>query len=160
MKKNYIGISRDHSVSMNRVATAAKEDYNSLIATFKENTIRTGIDTVMSVVECGTKVIGQTTNRFDVVNSSISAVKSLTTYKTDGSSTPLFDSVAMLIDQLSAVPDALSQDVSFLVMVVTDGENTSGKTTGRALAAQINKLISTDRWTFTFRVPFVISVNL
>ena len=153
--KNYIGISRDHSISMRRVAIAAREDYNALIASFKENTIRTGIDTVMSVVECGTNVGRSVTgNRFDVVNSSISAVKSLQSYKTDGSSTPLFDSVVMLIDQLAAVPDAKDPDVSFLVMVVTDGEDNSSVRSAQELASRINTLIGTDRWTFTFRVPY------
>ena len=151
--KNYVGISRDHSVSMSRVAKAAMQDYNALIESFKQNTIRSGIDTVMSVVECGTKVAGYTKNRFDVQNSSISAVKPLQSYKTDGSCTPLFESVQMLVDQLNNVPDRNSDDVSFLVMIVTDGENNSGSVTGPQLASTLKNLVATDRWTFTFRVP-------
>lgn len=47
-----------------------------------------------------------------------------------------------------------TDDVSFLVMVVTDGqENASIKWDAHSLAAKICNLQATDRWTFVFRVP-------
>jgi len=38
--KNYIGISRDHSGSMNLLSDAAAKDYNSIIADVKKAAIR------------------------------------------------------------------------------------------------------------------------
>lgn len=67
---------------------------------------------------------------------------------------PLFDSVDKLIDLLSAAPDANDPSVSFLVMVITDGEENSSMIKGPALAAKIRNRQATDRWTFVFRVPF------
>jgi hypothetical protein len=58
-----------------------------------------------------------------------------------------------LISILSSVPDYNDPDVSFLVMVTTDGQETQARHRGRELAAKIRELQATDRWTFVFRVP-------
>lgn len=158
--KQYIGIVKDHSVSMNRVKDAALNDYNAVIQSLKSNSIKHGIDTIVSVVDCAvrdsspTRYYGCTDNKFSVINSSIAAVKTLKTYELSGRSTPLFDAVNMLIDQFKHVPDYNGDDVSFLIMVVTDGDDNDSKVvTGSQLAAIINKLESTDKWTVSFRVP-------
>jgi hypothetical protein len=152
--KNYIGISRDHSGSMSMIALAAGRDYNDNIAAIKEGAAEHNIDTIVSVVKCGTgrpaKVVRE------VVNSNINMLKPIPDgkYIADGNSTPLFDSVGDLIEQLQAVPDADDPDVSFVVMVITDGqENSSQKWTGGDIAKKIKELQATDRWTFAFRVP-------
>jgi hypothetical protein len=152
--KNYIGISRDHSGSMISVSRKALEDYNDLIDNIKKETVRSGIDTVLNVVECGIREIsGRTINRFVVNNSSIGAVKRITDYPCTGHNTPLFDSVMMLIDRLESVPDYNADDVSFLLMIVTDGGNNAGSVSGNQLATKIRQLQATDKWTITFRVP-------
>lgn len=49
---------------------------------------------------------------------------------------------------------AAPEDISFLVMAVTDGqENASRRYSARSIAEKIQQLQSTDRWTFVFRVP-------
>ena len=49
---------------------------------------------------------------------------------------------------------ATTEDVSFLVMVVTDGqENASRRYDARSITQKIQQLQATDRWTFVFRVP-------
>lgn len=145
--KQYIGISRDHSYSMQSLAENAKNDYNQNIQSMKTAAIREGIDTIVSVVECGGTV------KRVVVNSGIMSLKTLQTYPTPGTNTPLFDSVNELINIMSAVPDKDGNDVSFLIMAVTDGENNAGMISGPTLAYKIKTLQSTDRWTFVFRVP-------
>lgn len=152
--KNYLGISRDHSGSMGSIAHAAARDYNENIAAIKEAAIQFNQDTIVSVVKCGTGRNAQ--NLMESTNSSIVALKPIAErdYNTDGSSTPLFDSVGMLIETLEAVPDANDPDVSFLIMVITDGgDNSSRKWSAASLARKIADLQRTDRWTFTFRVP-------
>jgi len=149
--KNYIGISRDHSGSMSMIANAAARDYNDNIASIKEEAGSFNIDTIVSVIKCGTGRPAQ--NRWDVQNSNVTALKPLTSYIADGNCTPLFDSVMMLIDQMESVPDAADPEVSFMVMVVTDGQDNASNTKGPQLAQRIKSLQATDRWTFVFRVP-------
>jgi hypothetical protein len=75
-------------------------------------------------------------------------------YVADGYSTPLLDSVGELIELLENVPDKHDPEVSFLVMIITDGEeNSSRKWNSRRLTEKIRELQATDRWTFIFRVP-------
>lgn len=153
MKKQYVGLVRDHSGSMSYLAVTAMKDYNTLIGEIKSASDQYDIDTIVSAVECGRGDGGEV--RVDFLNSSISRLKPLKTYVTDGSFTPLFDSVGEIIDALEKAPDAKDGNVSFLVMVVTDGqENRSTKWSGRTLGDRIVRLMQTDRWTFTFRVPY------
>ena len=152
--KNYIGISRDHSASMRGLEAAASSDYNDNIASIKEGSAEHNIDTIVSVVKCG---VGRAaTVEREVVNSNVIALNPIKAgqYVADGNATPLFDSVGDLIEQLESVPDANDLDVSFIVMVITDGgENSSRKWTGSSIAKKIAELRKTDRWTFSFRVP-------
>ena len=71
-----------------------------------------------------------------------------------GSSSPLFDSVGVLLSEFENVPDADDPNVAFVIMVITDGEeNSSTKWTGTSIGKKIKQLQATDRWTFVFRVP-------
>lgn len=154
--KQYIGISRDHSGSMNTLRHAALKDYNDNIVAIQSAAKDKAIDTIVSVVRCGIK---SGVDR-ETVNSNVQAIKPLSYYDADGS-TPLFDSVGELIDLLSAVPDRDDPNVSFLVMAVTDGEENHSRTwTGQRLSAKIRELQATDRWTFVFRVPRGYSSSL
>lgn len=147
--KQYIGISRDHSGSMASIATHAKNDYNDNIDAIRNAAQKEGIDTIVTTVKCG---IGGGVER-EAVNSSVAALKPITTYVADGA-TPLFDSVGELVELLEKSPDAADPSVSFLVMAITDGEENASK---RYTPTKITELIrakqATDRWTFTFRVP-------
>ncbi len=159
--KNYVGISRDHSASMRPLVEAAVNDYNTTIDSIKEGSDKYDIDTIVSVIKCG--VGSSARNEFESINSSVNRLKDLekSSYIADGTGTPLLDSVGDLIEQLEKVPDAHGNDVSFLVMVITDGnENYSCKWSGQALAEKIKKLQATDKWTFTFRVPKGSKYNL
>jgi hypothetical protein len=162
--KNYIGISRDHSASMRSIATAAARDFNSNIQSIRDEAIAHNQDTIVSVIKCGFREIARggygystdTKNVFDYVNSNILAVTPIPEreYNANGNNTPLFDSVGELIESFKKVPDANDPDVSFLIMVITDGEdNASRKWSGASIGQEIRKLQSTDRWTFVFRVP-------
>ena len=152
--KNYVGISRDHSGSMYGIALAAGRDYNDNIASIKEGALEHNIDTIVSVVKCGAGRPASVVR--EVVNSNVQMLKPIEDgeYVADGNSTPLFDSVGDLIEQLQAVPDAADPEVSFIVMVITDGEeNSSKKWSGASISRKIKELQATDRWTFVFRVP-------
>jgi hypothetical protein len=151
--KQYVGISRDTSASMTSLRSRAVKDYNSQIDALKNATSRSGVDTIVNVVKCGVGHRGLVVR--DVRNASVHVLKSLdyNAYVTDGGSTPLFDSVGDLIEQLKAVPDYDDPNVSFLVMSTTDGEENSSRKWRYNLADEIRRLQASDRWTFVFRVP-------
>lgn len=151
--KTYQGISLDVSASMRSLVSAAVQDYNALIGDIRTSAADEGIDTIVSVVKCG---VGQqgTVEPF-ITNSNISVLKPITTreYSATGYSTPLFDSVGRLIEQLERVPDANDPEVAFVVMAVTDGQDNSSRVWKHKIGAKIRELQATDRWTFVFRVP-------
>lgn len=155
MKKNYIGFSRDHSGSMRSIARYAARDYNDNVAAVRDAALSNNQDTIVSVVECG---YGDTDRvRRVVVNSNVTALQPIAegAYSANGYGTPLFDSIGELIEMFEAVPDANDKDVSFLIMAVTDGQESgaSRKYNAFSIAQKIRQLQATDRWTFVFRVP-------
>lgn len=157
--KNYIGIVRDHSGSMAPHHRLAIQDYNTLIEGIRNSARDNNIDTVVSVVKCGVGFAARVER--EVVLSSIRAIKPLASYRADGSGTPLWDSVGELIDIHLGVPDFGDDDVSFLMMIITDGlENRSDRWTGARLQSKIKALQGTDHWSFAFRVPTGYSVQL
>ena len=157
--KNYIGISRDHSASMRSIAHVAGQDYNSKVDSIKEASHTNKQNTIVSVVECGsghTDLVKRV-----VVNSDVNALEHIDNYVANGMGTPLLDSVGDLIEQFESVPDRNNDDVSFLVMAITDGyENRSRRYDSVSLARKIRQLTATDRWTFVFRVPRGYTENL
>lgn len=152
--KTYIGISRDHSGSMAGITEAARKDYNQTI-TDLQNAAGKDVDSIVTVVECGVRnERGDGVVRRVVTNSNVHTLKPLTNYIAEGGSTPLIDSVGELIGALRSVPDANAPDVSFLIFVITDGqENSSRHWTRHSIGNEIRQLQATDRWTFVFQVP-------
>jgi len=152
--KQYIGISRDHSISMQGIARAAARDYNDNIAVIREAAHESKVDTIVSVVKSGVGAQGKVVR--EVVNSAVGVLHPIqeSAYVADGHSTPLLDSIGDLISMLESVPDASDPNVSFLVMAITDGEENSSRLWNwRTLAEKMRRLTATDRWSFIFRVP-------
>lgn len=152
--KTYIGISRDHSGSMGGIRRFAARDYNNQIADIQKSAIDLNLNNIVSVVECG---YGSTDKvRRDVTLSPVNQLNSIaeSDYTAEGRGTPLWDSVGDLIEQFEKLPDANDPNVSFLLMIITDGgENCSKSWSAHSLGNKIRTLQATDRWTFTFRVP-------
>ena len=153
--KTYIGITRDHSGSMQGIRTAAAVDYNNQIQDLKGAAASYEIDTIVSTVLCG---IGPGEGRVERehVNSNVQILKPIapSSYKTNGNSTPLWDSVGELINIMKSVPDYADPEVSFVLMIFTDGgENCSRYWSADKLTREMRALQSTDRWTITWRVP-------
>jgi hypothetical protein len=157
--KQYVGISRDHSRSMFNITGPAARDYNDNITAIRDAALATGLDTIVSVVKCGVGV--KAIVEREIVNSNVQVLKPIHAYIADGSGTPLWDSVGELIEIMSGVPDASDPEVSFLVMVITDGEeNHSQRWTADRLSRTIQDLQASDRWTFAFRVPRTFGARL
>ena len=149
--KNYIGFVNDHSGSMRNLAVAATKDYNANIAAVKHAATAEMLDTVVSVVGVG--VSGHTDVKRQVQISNPHVLKEITSWEAHGG-TPLYDGIGDMIELLAGLPDANNEEVSFLVMVTTDGaEGHSTKYNASRLAALIRSVSTTGRWTFVFRVP-------
>ncbi|HZT03656.1 MAG TPA: hypothetical protein VFA39_15455 [Steroidobacteraceae bacterium] len=135
---------------------AARKDYNQQINAIREAAIREGVDTIINVVECGVDAsqFGVPSGlRRAVVNSSIVAVRTLDQYMARGGSTPLYDAIGLLIDDLRKVPDANENHVSFLIVVLTDGGENASQTYRYTIKQMIANAQATGRWTFALRMP-------
>lgn len=152
-RKHYVGIVRDHSVSMRHLAQKALEDYNTQLRTIQQSAA--GIETLASVVLCGATSHERASIAREAVNTNIQNLPPLVTYPTPAGDTPLLDAIDDICRCFENLPDINSPNVSCLIMVITDGqENSSYRTNAHSLASKLRTLQGTDRWTFTFRVPY------
>ena len=132
MTMQYVGISKDHSGSMWYLTNSAAKDYNSQLAAIQDGSNTTGIKTELYVVKNG---VGPGYGRVEreISGQNVHEVRPIeeNSYIANGGSTPLFDSVGDLIEQfekLQSLYHRHDHDVSFLIMVITDGfENASKK---------------------------------
>lgn len=150
--KNYISFVNDHSGSMHTLVGAAIKDFNSNIEAIKNAASREMLDTVVSVAELG---VGYSGKQLAVTVSNPHVLKPKTYWEARGG-TPLYGATLMLLQMLTALPDADKPDVSFLVMITTDGEATDLEKHS-SLKACMKPLLATGRWTFVARVPKNIS---
>jgi hypothetical protein len=145
--KNYIGFVNDHSGSMSYggLQHAAIKDYNANVTATKEAASAEMLDTVVSVVKIGGSVEQQIT----VSNPHV--LKPVNVWPTGGG-TPLYEGIINIIDMHNSLPDAHKSDVSFLILITTDGDATDHGY-ARQAANQIKEMQKSGRWTFVFRVP-------
>lgn len=149
--KNYIGFVNDHSGSMGGLMQAAMTDYNANIKAIKDAATKEMLDTVVSVVGVGYPNGDQVTRQVQISNPHV--LKPVTSWSVRGG-TPLYDGIASMINLFQDLPDAKNPDVSFLVMVTTDGEECSSRMHNRqTLTALIKSVAASGQWTFVFRVP-------
>lgn len=151
--KNYIGFVNDHSGSMYTIAQAAINDFNANITAIKDSASRDMLDTVVSVCEIGSPDV-----RLSVTVSNPHVLREKTSWQAAGG-TPLWTGTLRLLDMLQKLPDAQKEDVSFLVLLTTDGEATD-HAMHYALRAAMQPLLSTGRWTFVARVPSNIGYDI
>lgn len=76
-------------------------------------------------------------------------------YKTDGA-TPLIDATLLALDDLAMTPEKYGEH-SFLVYVLTDGEENASRNRPAVLIEKLNKL--PDNWTLATFVPNQVSVH-
>lgn len=154
--KTHVCIVRDHSASMRSLSQGAMDDFNLLIEGIKASKVAYH-DIFCSVVECGVGYLGRTEVR--ECGRRIEDMFPLSCYSTDGSCTPLWESVMTAINSVRSTAQSLInkqiviENEAFIVMVITDGHNNAGLVTASQLAKKIQEFQATDKWTFVFRVP-------
>jgi uncharacterized protein YegL len=148
MKRTYVAVVVDQSGSMAGIKDGAIDACNSMLATIRNQGVN-GQETLVSLITFNNYIntLIQPTPAVNV------PALSRTGYNPSGG-TALFDAVGHAVELLRNQPVGRNKDVSYLVMIVTDGEeNVSIKYNARSLNALISDLQDTDRWTFAFQVP-------
>lgn len=155
-KRNIIAIITDHSASMRGLEKDAMNDFNTLIETLKSEAKTHGIVTDITHIECGVGTYynsGNVKNNVNIDNDDIQSCLKMKSYIADGSSTPLYDAVGLAAEKLNEIKVSKNENVSYLVMVITDGQENSSTKYRYSLSSEIRDLTATDKWTFVFRVP-------
>jgi hypothetical protein len=143
---------------MGSLRTGAANDYNLMVDGVRDSSAEDGQTVSVTTVKCGIGPVGKVV--VEAVGVPILSVPRLTSYEASGGSTPLWDSVGEVIEQLEC-SGPLSVGDAFLVMVITDGyENSSKIWSVQRLKQKIASLQATDKWTFVFRVPKGHSASL
>lgn len=145
--KNYVCFINDHSGSMAGIAKQAAADYNANIEAIKNAATQEMLDTVVSTCS----VDGSDT-RLTVTVSNPHVLKPITNWRAGGG-TPLWTGIFKMADMLSKLPDINNKDVSVLIMITTDGEDTEGSFALERLREFISPFMATGRWTLVARVP-------
>lgn len=159
MKRTEIIIVLDSSGSMESIKDKTVSSFNEQVQVIhdasEEDGVKkcgtcgheSGMSTKVSLVTFATQVHEPTLWREDP--SSVEELQ-LKDYSPRGG-TALRDAVGTTIAELEQLPHAKDQDTSFLVIIVSDGqENSSRIWEQNRLARKINSLQKTKRWTFTY----------
>lgn len=152
-KKNYIIYLLDNSPSMALCIARARRWFNDTIATMKvaAHAVRAEQDTYVSVYTIGDypyKLHAHT------VHPERTPVMDETNLNARGNGTPLFLTMNAAIDNALQLHDANDPNVSFLLSIVTDGEdNVDTRYNIERVKDLLKKANATDRWSVVFAGP-------
>lgn len=142
--KTHVAILVDTSGSMHSIRQAALKALNENIRTIRETATA---NTTVSLVTFGDRVQEQ------FFRADSRTLKPWESFPCSGG-TPMLDAVGKTIQKFLDMPDSLDEDTSYLIEIVTDGEeNASFNYSAAALRELMQKVNKTDRWTFAFQVP-------
>lgn len=145
---NRIAIVLDRSSSMAAIRKETVAALNANVATIKASADREGQAASISLYTFNDKA---KLEQFNIPADKFQPWE-LSDYQTSGM-TALFDGVGMAIQEFEAMPDADEENVSFVVIAITDGEENASSLKASALKQLVRKCETTDRWTFAFLVP-------
>jgi len=145
--KNRFILLVDNSSSMESIKAETERAVNQTIDTIRAESIRSGQETEVSLYY------------FDFTAKEpsffLKAAKDVQriVYRPYGD-TALFDAVNKAIEQHKSLPSAPNEDVSYVLICITDGrDNRSRDYAGRGMNELIRQVQGTDRWTVTFQLP-------
>lgn len=146
---NHFVICLDRSGSMQPIQRQAVETFNQNVRSIRDGAARSGQDATISLVTFGGDI------RTPHLCAPVMGLPefNLYDYRPDGN-TPLFDAVGVTIEALERRPDATEEHVSFMFIIITDGEENASRQFGSQNFNQlIAKVQKTDRWSFAFLLP-------
>lgn len=146
-KINRVALVLDNSASMQTIRNAAHAAFSRILSELRTNAATHSQQTLVDLVTFGSTI------KHIASGADISGL-SLTTYMPNESSTRLLDAIGLAIDHLEQYRVSPHDDISYLVIVVTDGlENASRNFGSRTLNTLLHRVQATDRWTVTVQVP-------
>jgi hypothetical protein len=151
MLQTHIAFCIDESGSIAGIVRPLVAAYNKNVDGIRDAVLAEGQEATMTALTFGHRTLR---HRKLYVGHQVQTVKELKDgdIKPSGM-TPLFDSVYRAIKQLEEMDDG-NPDTTFIVNVVTDGQENSSREPGvNATIREMEKKIATDRWTFAFLVP-------
>lgn len=144
--KNKVLFCLDSSGSMQSLRRNAIDAFNNVLGAIREGAKAAGQPTTVGFYTFG----GNIERRFFDAPVESARELTLSDYQPDGG-TPLFECVHRAIQEALALnPD---EDTSFVVNVITDGQENTSRITPAALKDLMSRVQKTDRWTITFLVP-------
>jgi uncharacterized protein YegL len=144
-KVTHVAIIIDQSGSMFRLRDFVVDTFNEQIKTFKEET-DSSLETRLSVITFADEI------KFVRWDEDIHDVNPLDNreYVPSGN-TALMDAIGFTCARLKELPDADNKDTSFLLMIITDGqENKSKEWNYDKIKILTEELQKTERWTVTY----------
>lgn len=142
--KNRIVILLDSSGSMESIRKEAMDMFNEQVRAIKKGSNE--MDTKISLATFAT------TSKTIFFNEDVNKLKELNldAYVPDGG-TAMYDSIGAAVDALSFLPEASDENTSFLVVIISDGqENASRLYNQYDIANRVKRLQDTKRWTFSY----------
>lgn len=148
--RNHFVVCLDRSGSMSSIQEEAVKAFNSNVVAIRDGSKKEKQDSRVSLYTFGGNIRQEFFDR-DVTRL-LPWPKSK--YSPEGG-TPMFDCIGGAVEDCLALQDAEAEDLSFVVLIITDGyENTSQKfSTAEKLNKLMRKVIKTDRWSFAFLMP-------
>jgi uncharacterized protein YegL len=146
---NHFVICLDRSGSMQPIQRQAVDTFNQNVNAIRDGAKQNDQESTVTLVTFGDNV----KTEFYCED-----VASLRTYDyqeyVPAGSTPLFDAVGKSIDRLNERKDSKDKNVSYMFIIITDGEeNTSKNFTAKDLTSLMGRMQKTDRWSFAFLLP-------
>jgi uncharacterized protein YegL len=146
---NHICFVVDRSGSMSSVKRQVVRVFNDQLKTVQTNARSAGQKTFFSTFTFHSTV--DKPRHFAVPVESVPLLESKD-FNTTGS-TALLDAVGTAITRLQKAKGAANKNTSFLVVVITDGEENRSRKFKRTLKGLIQKVQKTGRWSLAFLVP-------
>ncbi|HET8686027.1 MAG TPA: hypothetical protein VFM18_05105 [Methanosarcina sp.] len=143
----------DHSISMGNRTEAARQDFNRIIRTLRQQHYDTGMKISVTHIKCGFRqnYYGcETINHTEFIDRDINYVAEMEKYESNGSNTPLFDAASLGFGYMG---NAATIDPC-LALIITDGKDNASTMSGATLGRKVRDLQATDRYTITFSVPY------
>jgi hypothetical protein len=151
MLQTHVAFCIDESGSISGIVKPLVAAYNKNVEGIRDSVLAEGQEATMTALTFGHRTLK---HRVLYVGHQVQTVQELKNSDIVPSGmTPLFDSVYRAIKKLEELDDG-KPDTTFIVSVVTDGQENSSTDPGIiATIREMEKKIATDRWTFAFLVP-------
>ena len=151
MLQTHVAFCIDESGSVKGIVKPLVEAYNQTVTDIRGAVLDEGQEASMTALAFGDRVLK---HRILYAGQQVQTVEPLKhTDLNPTGMTPLFDSVYRAIKKLEELDDG-KESTSFVVSVVTDGQENDSRNPGVPAAIKlIREKTNTDRWTFTFLVP-------